>query len=238
VQSAEWLDARPPARRSAVLARKGPGIERQFLDGHASVRDAGLPFGTLLRRSKSIGLCLVDAQGAITDANDFFFRLIGRSAKTSFPIPVSACLTLDLNAARHPQSEHLSGCFAGHINPNDGPPLPVNIEIFSISGGGEQAWLILPKEAPFCITSPVTGGAGDPLPAQLFDCLHGGVAQSIAALAMNLHLVSQSHDVPDSANARQLLVSSITLVEQCSREVRSLTRLLRPGSPLSTSSCA
>jgi signal transduction histidine kinase len=76
------------------------------------------------------------------------------------------------------------------------------------------------------------------LPAQLFDCLHGGVAQSIAALAMNLHLVSQSHDVPDSANARQLLVSSITLVEQCSREVRSLTRLLRPGSPLSTSSCA
>jgi signal transduction histidine kinase len=76
------------------------------------------------------------------------------------------------------------------------------------------------------------------LPEEFFDRLHSGVAQSIAALAMNLHLVSQSNELPDSPHARQLLLSSIALVEQCSREVRSLSRLLRAASQVTDSSCA
>jgi two-component system, chemotaxis family, CheB/CheR fusion protein len=57
--------------------------------------------------------------------------------------------------------------------------------------------------------------------------LHDGTAQSLSALSMYLARVDQSGSGLD-ANAQQALSECVSLVEQCSREVRTLSYLMHP----------
>jgi two-component system, chemotaxis family, CheB/CheR fusion protein len=57
--------------------------------------------------------------------------------------------------------------------------------------------------------------------------LHDGTAQSLTALSMYLARVDQSASGLD-ANARQALSECVSLVEQCSREIRTLSYLMHP----------
>jgi hypothetical protein len=172
--------------------------------------------------------------GEIVDANECFYSMLGKSRETSSALFVGACFSPELaNHAKMPAGHVVSG----HALRSSGQTVPVVVEILIPSSGQGQMWLVLPRESGTRNTSrPI----GDPevSPAQLFECVHSGVAQSIAALAMNLHLVSLHDELPSSANARQLLQASIALVDQCSREVRSLSRLLRAAPPMSDSSRA
>jgi two-component system CheB/CheR fusion protein len=56
--------------------------------------------------------------------------------------------------------------------------------------------------------------------------LHDGTAQSLTALSMYLAKVDQSEGL--NANVRQALSECFSLVEQCSREVRTLSYLMHP----------
>jgi PAS domain S-box-containing protein len=57
--------------------------------------------------------------------------------------------------------------------------------------------------------------------------LHDTAAQDLAGLAMNLNLVERSAGALDPT-AREALSESISMAEQCSREVRTLSYLLHP----------
>jgi signal transduction histidine kinase len=57
--------------------------------------------------------------------------------------------------------------------------------------------------------------------------LHDSTTQQLAALAMNLDLLSTSIDRGDR-QARHTLAESLALVDECAKELRTLTDLLRP----------
>jgi signal transduction histidine kinase len=57
--------------------------------------------------------------------------------------------------------------------------------------------------------------------------LHDSTSQNLAALAMNLTLVEKAEDQLD-ANARRALADSLSLIDQCSREIRTISYLLHP----------
>ena len=58
--------------------------------------------------------------------------------------------------------------------------------------------------------------------------LHDGTAQNLAALAMNFFILLDSPAAQAEASLRNLLKDSLTITEQCSREIRSLSYLLHP----------
>ncbi|MBX7222277.1 MAG: PAS domain S-box protein [Blastocatellia bacterium] len=58
--------------------------------------------------------------------------------------------------------------------------------------------------------------------------LHDGTAQNLAGLSMNLSMLLQLPDISHNSQARKILLDSLALTEQCSREVRNLSYLLHP----------
>ncbi len=58
--------------------------------------------------------------------------------------------------------------------------------------------------------------------------LHDGTAQNLAGLVMNLSLLMNSVKPEPQSNLYRILLDSLTLAEQCSREVRNLSYLLHP----------
>jgi PAS domain S-box-containing protein len=58
--------------------------------------------------------------------------------------------------------------------------------------------------------------------------LHDGTAQNLAGLVMNLSLLMNSIKPEPQSNIHRVLLDSLTLAEQCSREVRNLSYLLHP----------
>jgi signal transduction histidine kinase len=91
---------------------------------------------------------------------------------------------------------------------------------------GEALWLLLPA-APADDRNNVA-----------FRLLHDSVAQSVAALAMNLFLVQQSGVTNSYPNAEKILRSSLDLVEQCAKEVRGICTLLQRQSKQADRNCA
>ena len=57
--------------------------------------------------------------------------------------------------------------------------------------------------------------------------LHDSTGQKLAALAINLAVVSQSAAVAD-ARAQRALAESLALTDECLREIRTLAYLLHP----------
>jgi hypothetical protein len=101
-------------------------------------------------------------------------------------------------------------------------------DIESIASGpnGEALWLLLPA-AP-----------ADNRNSVAFRLLHDSVAQSVAALAMNLFLVQQSGATDSYPNAEKILRTSLDLVEQCAKEVRGICTLLQQQSKQADRNCA
>jgi signal transduction histidine kinase len=58
--------------------------------------------------------------------------------------------------------------------------------------------------------------------------LHDGTAQNLAAVAMNLSLLMDSHNATQEPQSSRILNDSLALVQQCVREVRNLSYLLHP----------
>lgn len=58
--------------------------------------------------------------------------------------------------------------------------------------------------------------------------LHDGTAQNLAGLVMNLSLLMNSPSAPAEPNWQRAVSDSLSLAEQCSREVRNMSYLLHP----------
>jgi len=58
--------------------------------------------------------------------------------------------------------------------------------------------------------------------------LHDGTAQNLAGLVMNLSLLMNSPAAPAEPNWQRAVSDSLSLAEQCSREVRNMSYLLHP----------
>jgi len=102
----------------------------------------------------------------------------------------------------------------------------VNIESIAMGANGETLWLVVPAST------------ADERSHVAFRLLHDSVAQSVAALAMNLFLVQQSGATSSYPNAEKILRSSLELVEQCAREVRGICTLLQRQSKQAGRNCA
>jgi signal transduction histidine kinase len=102
----------------------------------------------------------------------------------------------------------------------------VDIESIALDANGEALWLLLPT------------ASADERNNVAFRLLHDSVAQSVAALAMNLFLVHQSGATNSYPNAEKILRSSLDLVEQCAKEVRGICTLLQRQSKQSDRNCA
>jgi signal transduction histidine kinase len=101
-----------------------------------------------------------------------------------------------------------------------------DIESISIGANGEALLLLLPELQ------------ADERSTTAFRLLHDSVAQSVAALAMNLFLVHQSGATNSYPNAEKILRSSLDLVEQCAKEVRGICTLLQQQSKQAGRNCA
>ncbi len=102
----------------------------------------------------------------------------------------------------------------------------VDIESMALGRDGEALWILLPAQP------------ADERSNAAFRLLHDSVAQSVAALAMNLFLVQQSGVTKSYPNAEKILRSSLDLVEQCAKEVRGICTLLQRQSKQADRNCA
>jgi PAS domain-containing protein len=107
----------------------------------------------------------------------------------------------------------------------------MDVETIPASGDGEEFWILVPR------ASSTSALAGDDS-GLAFRLLHDSVAQSVAALAMNLFLVKQSGATSTSPDAEKILCASLELVEQCAKEVRGICTLLQRQAKAVDRSCA
>lgn len=107
----------------------------------------------------------------------------------------------------------------------------VAVESIPLGANGETLLI-------FAFQAATQSGAGDDRSKVAFRLLHDSVAQSVAALAMNLFLVEQSGVTSHSPNTEKILRASLELVEQCAKEVRGICTLLQRQSKQAGLNCA
>jgi hypothetical protein len=173
--------------------------------------------GSMLWRSRSVAVCRVTRSGRILCANARFHALIRRSAGGSAGIDIATCFS----PARRRKQPRDEPAYRDLIT-RTGERIPVVVETLVLPEQQEEIWLVVPEA-----DGSTSIGARQSREA-ILALLNTSMAGSIAALARNLHRVSER--APASAASRaELIRSSLALVEQCSLDVRQLARMLRPS---------
>jgi signal transduction histidine kinase len=125
-----------------------------------------------------------------------------------------------------------AGASVGALLAETGLASSVVIESIPAGETGEEFWILVPSAQPYA------HGEAEERSDRAFRLLHDSVAQSVAALAMNLFLVKQSGATSHSPAAEKMLRSSLELVEQCAKEVRGICTLLQRQSKPGDRTCA
>jgi hypothetical protein len=163
----------------------------------------------MLWKSRCVAVCRVTSTGRIRSANPYFHSLTG-------------------GAHRVVHGVRVDGFFApavGDAAPLDGVPdtavrrdlltlrgdrIPVRVEVVADARTQDEIWLVLP-----CAS------------VNSFALLHDSVEQTVAELAHNLQRVCDAAALASPQTVERIRFS-LTLVEQCSREVQKIGSLLRP----------
>ena len=169
--------------------------------------------------SQSVAVCSVSPSGEIVRANLKFLEMVGVGGVE--PGMADALGGLGLVRLRQGRTAD-----ARELLAQSDAGARVNIESIAMGANGETLWLVVPAST------------ADERSHVAFRLLHDSVAQSVAALAMNLFLVQQSGATSSYPNAEKILRSSLELVEQCAREVRGICTLLQRQSKQAGRNCA
>jgi hypothetical protein len=197
-------------------------MSKPFIVGKAvrpnpAARPADALPGAALWRSRLLAVCRVNGSGRIHSANERFHVLIGSSGSTVGELRIDKCFSPSPRSPRKAKAEPVRR----DLITRAGERIPVVVETVFLPETREELWVFFPAHPE---------SRHVPAREEVIASLHHNVARSVAALARNLHRVSEAAPVWSGENS-DLVRSSLALVEQSSLEVRRIGEMLRANSP-------
>ncbi|MGB8985525.1 MAG: ATP-binding protein [Candidatus Sulfotelmatobacter sp.] len=206
----------------------------QELEGHRvyTLEGSDLPYSTLVERMQQ-GAAMLDVNGCIVYANLSLAQLLGVPREkliglslTKFLAPEdqSTCLKLVVEAQAGSSEGEL------HLHRAAGDSIPVHVSLSLLSRDKSATGVLISD-----LTSRKEQGElaarfqrmQDDERKRIARELHDSVGQLLAAIGMNISVVQlQSHKLDDEG--MRAISENAMLVEQVSREIRTISHLLHP----------
>jgi len=204
------------------------------LEGHRvyTLEGADLPYSALVERMQQ-GAAMLNAEGEIIYCNSSLAELLGQAREKL----IGASLLTFINSADRPACLNLLQ--AAKTGSSEGEMHLVRVEGIPIAAKFSFSLLSRDKSATGVLITDLTGQKQqtefasrlqqmqDDERRRIARELHDSVGQLLAAIGMNIAIVQSQAHLLDAMGARAVSENA-TLVEEVSREIRTISHLLHP----------
>lgn len=206
----------------------------QELEGHRvyTLEGSDLPYSTLVERMQQ-GAAMLDAKGCIVYANLSLGQLLGLPREKLVGFPLINFLAPDDHATcqtllRQSQSGSVEGEM--HLLPAGGDSILAHFSLSLLSRDRSATGILITDLTARKEQSELAARfqrMQDDERKRIARELHDSVGQLLAAIGMNISVVQAQTQKLDSEGARAISENAM-LVEQVSREIRTISHLLHP----------